>query len=489
MRRGSLLERFPMLQPILVVTVVAAVSIVSILLGIKVGSGISPSDLLLLAIPLGILGFLFITKYAQKLVIALPVTALFLPQLALPTGTMSTIPLSLLLAVVLSGMWITAMLLRGAKLIPSPLNRPLLLFSGICIISLGWGIAWRDPILIYWPDFIETQVGALITILMSMGAALLIGNFVTTERQLKIIFGAFVIGGSLMTITQLLQISQTVLNDRGLWGVWTVAPLLSLLIVQPNIRWHWQILIAALLLLNLYQTLVVDSDWVSGWLPSLIAIAALIFIRSPKVFFALLPLGILLLIISMGFFETVAQSNIDDGSLQRLQLWEQNWLIVKEHWLFGTGPAGYAIYYVTFFEDARSTHNNYLDILSQFGFVGLGTWFWLSIAGVWEGWKLSCQVRPGFLRTLATTATAGWVAACASMMLGDWMLPFAYNQGIAGYKYTVYSWIFLGMLITIRRLVSLEQLDQAEPLLGKSPGYNTKGLVKLEQLERAEPYA
>jgi hypothetical protein len=39
------------------------------------------------------------------------------------------------------------------------------------------------------------------------------------------------------------------------------------------------------------------------------------------------------------------------------------------------------------------------------------------------------------------------------MFLGDWILPFAYTQTIGGYKYTVYSWIFLGTLISVRQLL------------------------------------
>ena len=52
------------------------------------------------------------------------------------------------------------------------------------------------------------------------------------------------------------------------------------------------------------------------------------------------------------------------------------------------------------------------------------------------------------------------------MMLGDWVLPFAYNQTIAGYKYTVYSWIFLGTLIALRPLIEAQRVrseEQSQP--------------------------
>jgi hypothetical protein len=94
-----------------------------------------------------------------------------------------------------------------------------------------------------------------------------------------------------------------------------------------------------------------------------------------------------------------------------------------------------------------------MDILAQFGFTGMAIWLWFVAASVWEGWKLVQRAPPGFLRSTALIATGGWIGAMAAMFFGDWILPFAYNQTISGYKYTVYSWLFLGMLISVRHLL------------------------------------
>ena len=45
---------------------------------------------------------------------------------------------------------------------------------------------------------------------------------------------------------------------------------------------------------------------------------------------------------------------------------------------------------------------------------------------------------PGSLRTLGLASCGGLVASVVAMMLGDWVLPFAYNQGIKGFRYTVF---------------------------------------------------
>jgi O-antigen ligase len=260
--------------------------------------------------------------------------------------------------------------------------------------------------------------------------------------------------GSLMTLTRFFHIDNNVLNDRGLWALWLIAPCYGLLIAQPRLRWYWRVALVVMIILTFYQTLVVESLWVSGWMPAIVALFAITFLRSRKAFLVFIVIAAIGFYMSRGFFQQVADDNVEEGSMQRIGIWEQSWGLTRQHWIFGTGPAGYAIYYMSYYkEDARSTHNNYLDILAQFGFVGAAIWLWFVAASVWEGWKIVQRAPPGFLRTLAIIATGGWIGAMASMFFGDWILPFAYNQTISGYKYTVYSWLFLGMLICIRHIL------------------------------------
>ena len=38
------------------------------------------------------------------------------------------------------------------------------------------------------------------------------------------------------------------------------------------------------------------------------------------------------------------------------------------------------------------------------------------------------------------------IALVCAMTMGDWFIPFVYNQGIGGFRYTVHSWVFLGLM-------------------------------------------
>lgn len=410
----------------------------------------------LLAIP----AVLWIGRRFEYFVLALPVSALAIP-FELPTGTYSTLPVAMILALTLCGIWIVSMGLRKTwRLAPSPLNRPMLVFCGACTLSLVWGIVWRDPILrmSIFKNFEFVQIASLSTYFISIGAALLIGNFVQSEQQLKYIVGCFVFFGSMMTLFQIFSVRHGFLNDKGLWGLWTVIPAYVLVIAHNGLRWRWRLLLLAIICLNLYQTMFVNLLWKSGWIPTVIAIFVATLLRSWRWFLVLLVAASLLVYTQQEFFYRMVEEEINEGADGRIGMWEINLRVVGDHWLFGTGPAGYAPYYMTYYpHDARSTHNNYLDIIAQFGLVGSLIWLWFAAVSTIEGLHLFREAPPGFLKTMALTATSGWIGAQASMFFGDWILPFAYNQTITGYKYTVYSWIFVGVLISLRQIINRQR--------------------------------
>jgi O-antigen ligase len=139
----------------------------------------------------------------------------------------------------------------------------------------------------------------------------------------------------------------------------------------------------------------------------------------------------------------------------RLAAWEHNWRVTGQHWLFGTGPAGYAAYYMAYFPDeAMATHSNYIDLIAQTGIFGLGLCMWFFCALVWLGYKLCRRFRGrgDFAEGAANAAFAGTIGVLVAMAIGDWVFPFAYTQTIAGYSYAVYNWLFMGVILVLGRL-------------------------------------
>ena len=419
----------------------------------------------LVALPTLALVAIAVSRFFQFCVVLLPLVTLVV-QIEFPTGTASPLPISLALTLLLSLVWIVSLGLGRSRLTPSLLNRPLLAFGAIVILSLVWGIVWRDPVLIDIPKFLTTQIGAMLTILLSLITTLLVGNFFKTQGQLKFFIYTFLIVGGLMTVIWLFNLPLRFIEAKGLWCLWFLTLAWSVVIAQPGVRWYWRVTLFILMGMALYLAAGINASWLSGWVPGVVGILAATFLRSRKWFLVLLLVCAIGGVWMRGYFVEIADENVQEGGLERLDIWAQNWLVVRSHWLLGTGPAGYAIYYLTYYRDtARSTHNNYLDILAQFGFSGAAIWVWLSLAVLWEGWNIVQRAPPGSLRTLAIAATGGWLGALVSMMLGDWVLPFAYNQGMAGYKYTIYTWMFLGTLIAIKKQLAAK--TDAEGSSGK----------------------
>lgn len=460
-------------RPLIVGAVLAIVIGYSVLVGLIAARGNMMPALALLAVPAGFIGASFASRYFATLVLILPATALALRFLNLPVGNASLMPISMLIGLGLIGIWLHHMFRRGTwEIVPTPFNRVLLAFMAVCIISYPWGIVWADPILNWgiMGNFRLTQIASLLSFLVLMGLPFLIARFVDRPWKIWFYLWSFVVCGALMTTTQFFEIPQQVLSDQGLWGLWFSLTVAGLAVVHPNVPWYWRLLGLALLGWHLVLVLTRNTLWISGWLPTVIGLAIMLFFHSRKLFVLLLVVSLPFLVVGPGreFLNQVTTDNTEEGGLERLDIWTRSLSLVQQHWLFGMGPAGYAPYNMTYFrDDARSTHNNYFDILAQFGVVGLGLWFWFMGVSVWYGWQTIGRAPPGLARTVAIIATSGWIAALVSMMLGDWVLPFVYNQGIVGFRYAAYSWFFLGLLIVARQMVE-EQLTAGRALAASS---------------------
>jgi hypothetical protein len=104
-----------------------------------------------------------------------------------------------------------------------------------------------------------------------------------------------------------------------------------------------------------------------------------------------------------------------------------------------------------------SSHNNYADIFLQMGVVGIVALLWVVGSAGRLGVRLIASgIGDPFLLGFVCSSVGGIAAVVVAMMLGDWFTPFVYNQTLAGFSWTVQSWIFIGALCAVPTIIRRE---------------------------------
>lgn len=421
---------------------------------------------------IGVFATRFLPKGATLVVLAVPaltmlVLMLLRPQLGLyavilcsgfvrfkaGTGTGSAIVASLGCAAMLCACWLINRALHRQRLIflPPQIIVPGLALAFFVFFSILWGRATLDPRVSMPPTFLRVQIAASLLFFVSIGL-LFIGADLLRDRRARNGIVAILIAIGLFALPfQAIGVYIPIYNVFGLFGVWFVALCWGQALANdrlpPPLRW----LLGAAAIGWVAIQLSRERDWVSGWFPPLIALVLVTVILRPRIGLPALATSLALAFIYQDTLNALMISEEDQGSLGgdfgRFGLWARGLEVLQDHLVFGTGPAGYALYYVSLVPDkAMSMHNNYMDILAETGVFGLLSFVALLIGLGWLGYTTLPTLREPSDRVACAAALAGLVAVAQGMMLGDWVIPFVYNQTIAGFDHAAYTWLMFAVL-------------------------------------------
>jgi len=83
--------------------------------------------------------------------------------------------------------------------------------------------------------------------------------------------------------------------------------------------------------------------------------------------------------------------------------------------------------------------------------------------------RLRWRVPAGFARAYVIGVMGGLAGSLVAALLADWIIPFAYNIGLRGFRSSVLFWFFLGGLLAIKRMSASPSamgaaVPRAEPL-------------------------
>jgi len=389
----------------------------------------------------------------------LPVLGAAVP-FSLGTGTQSPIVAAMLFAAFLLVAWaLRTLVLHRAHIVGSPVILPTFSLIVVWLVALLCSDVVRDPLVWVPPTWTLIQLGGVSVAVVSAAVLLLALQVGVHERWVHWATWSFICTGALATLSfidDVRRVTDNVLQTGGLFTMWLVALAYGQALFNHTLpRWA-RAGLAALAGTWVFKALVLQMWWFSGWLPSLVAIAAITFFRSRKLFAGMVMASAVAVISQFDtVYDLVWGTAIRKGDLTRLDIWNQTLDLVGRYPLLGTGPAGYAPYFQSLYAGSQfslSTHNTYLDVVAQTGFIGALVFMWFLLAIARVGWQARVRWQHGFLGGYAHGVFGGLVGLVVAMSQGDWLIPFVYNQTIAGFRYTIHSWVFLGFLSSLALL-------------------------------------
>lgn len=433
------------------------------------GSGRVPNGVLFAPLVLlAAIGFFHILGELWLGVALIPVIATAVP-LGIGTGTKSPIVAALIFVPFLVGIWVLrSVFTRQFSVVVSPINAPIIALDCIWILAYVYSNAVRPPLVQAWASFGLVQVGGMGVVIISSLALLLALNFARDPRAIKVATWGLVGLGVLGVTTYYLHIGNltSFLSINGLYAMWVIALAYGQALYNRRLPMWARIGLGILVLAMLVKGAILEVFWFSGWAPELVVMVVMTFFRSRKAFIILMICAAIALDVKYAVvYDAVVGGAQRKGDNTRLDIWAQQLNLIEQYPLLGTGPGGYAVFNMNLFADSMfsmSTHSGYLDIIDETGIVGAVIFIWFMGTLFVVGFKARRRFQSGFYKGYGEAAFGGLCGVVLAMALGDWFIPFVYNQTIAGFRYTVHSWVYLGFLMALAAL-------PADRLAGESP--------------------
>lgn len=314
---------------------------------------------------------------------------------------------------------------------------------------------------------LRAQVGGLAVFLVSASLFVVVGHQVTSVRQLRRLTWLFVGSGALAVLTTFSSTfdirlgSITISNSSSIgstFWTWLVALSLGQALFNAELRAPARAAAGGVAMLALGRGLFDAFSWTSGWLPPLVAVAVLLLFRFPRAAISIVLLGVTPALLYAGPFLQTWMVGESHSAVTRIEAARVMWKLIEQNPWLGFGPANYYHYTHLFpilgWWVAFSSHNNYVDLMAQTGLVGLLAFGWFVAEVLRLAVRLLHRTGRGFERAYLLSAIAGLAGSLVSGLLGDWIVPFAYNVGVRGFRSSMLLWFFLGGVVALKRIAS-----------------------------------
>lgn len=428
------------------------------------GFGLRP--LFLAGVALGGLALLSRPQLGPPIVLlaAMMVTSQF------TTGTEVLLNAATLLGPMLLGLWlIRGITTHGLDRIPTPADRVWLLFLAAGLLSLIIGRATWDPGVPQTGTFVIVQIAQWAIFAIAAVVFWLPGLMLRRQAQLERLVWLFLfVGGGLALMRAIGPIRPLVTpittDAFARAPFWTLVVGLAggqLLFNRGVVGWR-RVYLFALLGLTIFETTFGGRLSISEWVGVLTTTAVLVWLRFPRLRWMAITVLVALILVG-GLFPTFyefagGQERWDESGGSRMVLIGRVLSVSSRNPLLGLGPAAYRVYAGTrplpymgalWFHPQISSHSNYVDLYAHGGLLGLALFGWLAFIILRWALSLGRTARDSFGKAYSHGITAVWAGLLVIMLLADWMLPFVYNIGFAGFQAAILAWLFVGGLALV----------------------------------------
>ena len=414
----------------------------------------------LIALVPGIVAVLAFLRWPSLGLVMLIVASLVVP-FTIGTGSGTSINATILVLALLIGLWLLDMIARQRKILITPSRTFLPLLALIITATLSFFVG-QLPWFVFASQRapLTAQLGGLAIFILSASAFFLVAHQVQDLRWLQwmtwvfLALGAVFIAGWLLpgvgSVTSRL-FQPGAINGSMFW-TWLVALAFGQAVFNKDLQPGWRLALGVLVVATLYVGFILNSGWKAGYIPPLVAVAAIIALRSWRVAFALAPVAI----IGAWFLVSDALATEQYSYSTRIDAWLIMFEIIKVNPIFGFGPANYYWYTPLFpirgYYIPFNSHSQYVDLVAQTGLLGLAFFMWFFFEVGRLGWRLRTRVQKGFSQAYVYGALGGLVGTLAAAALVDWVIPFVYNVGFRGFRASIFAWLFLGGLVALERI-------------------------------------
>lgn len=408
----------------------------------------------------------------RQLVIPSLIAAVTLVPVALGPGTGTPFSFAIIGIASLFAFEAMRRVARRRRVLPrSESNAAWMTIIAVAVLSILTGGALWDARVAIEPNFIWVQAAQFAIIALSACAFWLSSLWLKRRWELATLSALVVAIAALQSVMFIMPaVRISTLNE-----VWANPAARVWLVVMPGalalFRDDWRP-VQRVALFGLAVALValpwrVAESWASGWLPSLIALVALVSLRLGRVSVIV---GMAAIAPAVAGFVTVLLPRLavdDQWSLgTRVLAWRGLFDLLDGRWALGLGLASYWHYWrgiigsFAYFDPTQgylhhtmdpkvNMHNNYIDMLAQMGVLGFLSLIWLIVSLYRHSFRVFRAEPSGFGHAYAAAAICGLTGMLASGMLGDWFFPFVYNIGLNGFRGSSIGWLLLGGLCVL----------------------------------------